>query len=101
MDAWIPELAPGHVLRRRREAGVLSWKSFRDAYRSELRSTFALNLLKPLGLLSRRRLLVLLCDCPAPRRCHHRILARVLEKCRAENRFALSLGPSTVAGRPP
>ena len=98
-EAWIPELAPGHVLRRRRAAGVLSWKAYLKGYREELRSPSSQDLLKPLSLLSVRRSLVVLCDCAERRRCCHRSLAEALKGCRERKRFALSFKPISAAGR--
>lgn len=89
MDVWIPELAPSHVLRRRYEAGIHSWGVFCKRYGIELRSPFSQNMLKPLALLSRRRVLVLLCDCAERAHCPHKLLARAVDECRKRKNFTL------------
>ena len=97
VDAWVPELAPSHALRRLFRLGACSWRAFVDSYKRELSGALAQEALKPLALLSRRRALVVCCDCLQKRRCHHGALAEALERCRRSGRFALAApcGPST------
>ena len=95
MDAWIPELAPSHILRWRYDSGIYSWGTFLRGYGSELRYPFSQNILKPLALLSRRRVLVLLCDCADAAQCHHKLVARVVAGCRRRRNFTLRLGRSS------
>ncbi len=95
MDAWIPGLAPSYVLRKRLSLGLLTQKEFQTAYEKELRSSYALNLMKPLALLSLRRKLVLLCDCnsksisTSERPSHVYVLAKVLSSLRKKRDFSL------------
>ncbi len=104
MDAWIPGLAPSYVLRKRLGLGLLTQKEFQAAYEKELRSNYALNLMKPLALLSLRRKLVLLCDCDLeaspPHHCPSFVLAKVLSSLRKKRDFSLqSLFPVEKASR--
>ncbi len=101
MDAWIPGLSPSYVLRKRLELGILTQKEFQAAYEKELNSDYALNLMKPLALLSLRRKLVLLCDCDsktASASCPSYVLARVLSSLRKKRNFSLqnSLLPQKI-----
>ncbi len=93
MDAWIPGLAPSYVLRKRLTLGLLTQKEFQAAYEKELRSSYALNLMKPLALLSLRRKLVLLCDCNSKvlstSGCPSYVLAKVLSSLRKKRDFSL------------
>ncbi len=101
MDAWIPGLSPSYVLRKRLGLGILTQKEFQAAYEKELNSDYALNLMKPLALLSLRRKLVLLCDCDsktASASCPSYVLARVLSSLRKKRNFSLrnSLLPQKI-----
>ena len=93
MDAWIPGLAPSYVLRKRLSLGLLTQKEFQTAYEKELRSSYALNLMKPLALLSLRRKLVLLCDCNSKSistsECPSYVLAKALSSLRKKRDFSL------------
>ncbi|MBI4063879.1 MAG: DUF488 family protein [Elusimicrobia bacterium] len=90
VDAWIPALAPSHILRRWLAAGVISWSEFSRRYRRELGSPSSQDLLKPIALLSRRRAVVLLCDCRGAGRCPAQILSQALEDCRQKGSFVLT-----------
>ncbi len=93
MDAWIPGLSPSYVLRKRLDLGILTQKEFQAAYEKELNSDYALNLMKPLALLSLRRKLVLLCNCDSktspPPSCPSYVLAKVLSSLRKKRDFSL------------
>ena len=92
MDAWIPGLSPSYVLRKRLELGILTQKEFQAAYEKELNSDYAINLMKPLALLSLRRKLILLCDCDsktATASCPSYVLAKVLSSLRKKRNFSL------------
>lgn len=54
----------------------------------DVRGPFPPDVLRPIALLSLRRAVVLLCDCPGPR-CRHLRLARALESCRGARAFLL------------
>ncbi|HVE13429.1 MAG TPA: DUF488 family protein, partial [Elusimicrobiota bacterium] len=81
-DAWAPQLAPSLGLLRSLRSGAALWEALLAAYEEELRGAAAQDVLKPLALLSRRKALTLLCDCPEDARCLHLVLARALEECR-------------------
>lgn len=95
-DAWVPGLSPSHTIRRRFESGIISWNEFVAAYLRELRSAVAQNRLKPLALLSLRRVVVLLCDCDRKKHCPTEILARAFEECRKSKHFVLSFPETKV-----
>lgn len=110
-EAWIPALAPSFALRQRYEDGIITWGEFKRFYAVELRAPSSLNIIKPLGLLSLRRRLVLLCDCPDVNRCSTSVLAREIERCQRRRDFVLDIperrGKDTgarvisITGRPP
>ncbi|OGR81816.1 MAG: hypothetical protein A2902_06885 [Elusimicrobia bacterium RIFCSPLOWO2_01_FULL_64_13] len=91
VDLWIPELAPRVGLMRSYRQGRIGWKELNELYACQLRSPEAQNLLKPLALLSVRRNMVLLCDCPGGTKCPNRVLIQELESCRRDGNFALKL----------
>jgi uncharacterized protein YeaO (DUF488 family) len=100
-EAWIPALAPSIALRQRYEDGIITWGEFKRFYAVELRTPSSLNIIKPLGLLSLRRRLVLLCDCPDADRCSVSVLAQEIERCQKRRDFVLDVperrGKSTEA----
>ncbi len=90
-EAWIPALAPSFALRRRYEAGIITWGEFRRFYAAELLAPSSQNIIKPLGLLSLRRRLVMLCDCRDAKRCSTSVLAQAIERCQKRRNFVLDV----------
>ncbi|MBI4055360.1 MAG: DUF488 family protein [Elusimicrobia bacterium] len=90
VDVWIPMLAPSHALGRQCQCGEIEWSEFASRYLRELHTPSSQDILKPLALLSFRRPIVLLCDCPDHLRCPTAVLARALEECRRNGNFILS-----------
>lgn len=99
VDAWVPGLAPSHIIRERYEDGVVSWKEFAQMYQNELRAPSCQNFLKPLALLSQRRKVILLCDCPKESsRCPTKILTQAAEECRKKKDFILEFSKRKKGG---
>ncbi len=90
VNCWAKDLAPAPNLLKHRGCG-LSAVAFDYVYRNGLSKPCMQNSLRPLALLSLRRRITILCDCPDPAFCHDRIIAEALEKCRQGMDFAVPL----------
>lgn len=91
MDAWIPDLAPSAGLWKKARGNRIGWHDFKEAYGIELSRTASQNLIKPLALLSRRRAVVLLCDCADHLQCPSETLAESILKCRQTGNFRMDI----------
>ena len=90
VDLWIPELAPRLTLMRNYRMGKIGWEEFSILYACQLLASSSQDYLKPLALLSLRRKLILVCDCPARcRHCPNRVLADAIADCRNKKNFVI------------
>ena len=91
LDAWIPALAPSPDLWKKVRTRRMQWRDFKEAYGLELAKPVSQNLIKPLALLSRRRSVVLLCDCDDHLECPSETLAENILKCRQTGNFRMDI----------
>ena len=89
-DAWIPELAPNIEIYQWCQDKKITWDDFKNQYLHDLNSADSQDLLKPIALLSLRRVVILLCDCEDKNNCRTKILADSLEQCCHAGNFVLN-----------
>jgi uncharacterized protein YeaO (DUF488 family) len=80
-DVWLPAVAPSAKLIRSYRDGRLSWKSFEERYRGEMRkSTDARQTITLISEIAKRTPISIGCYCEDEGRCHRSVLRKAIEE---------------------